>query len=243
VRVRSWSVTVTATTVVVLAALVAVGAGGAPSDAVTRPARTRLPVPVLLVHGFDGSSASWHVMVTRLERAGYPPDRIDTISYSSSISNVDVAHQIVQAVAALRRRTGAAQVDIVSHSMGAISSRYYLEDLGGTASVDAWVSLAGVNSGTIWAYGCYFLSPCREMVPTASLLGDLNRDFPPVGATRYATWWSPCDTAVVPHTNAELPGARNTETACLGHSDLKSDPTVFAQVLRFLREVPRATVR
>jgi triacylglycerol lipase len=230
-------------TLAVLAALVVVGAVGTRSDAAAHPPRVGLPVPVLLVHGFDGSSASWHVMVSRLEVAGYPRDRIDAISYSSSISNVDVAHQIAQAVATLRARTGAAKVDIVSHSMGAISSRYYLEDLGGTASVDAWVSLAGVNSGTVWAYGCYFLSPCREMVPTSSLLGELNRDFSPVGTTRYATWWSPCDTAVVPHSNAELPGAHNTETACLGHSDLKTDPTVFAQVLRFLREVPRATVR
>ena len=120
--------------------------------------------------------------------------------------------------------------------MGAISSRYYLERLGGTNAVDAWVSLAGVNEGTIWAYGCYVLTPCQEMVPTSSLLDDLNRDFPPSGATRFGAWWSPCDTTIVPNTNAELAGAVNTETKCLGHSDLKTDPTVFTQVLRFLQQ-------
>ena len=132
-------------------------------------------------------------------------------------------------------RTGAARVDIVSHSMGAISSRYYLERLGGTSAVDAWVSLAGVNEGTIWAYACFVLTQCREMVPSSSLLDDLNRTFPPAGATRYAAWWSPCDTTVVPSRNAELAGAVNTETRCIRHSALKTDATVFAQVLRFLQ--------
>ncbi len=137
-------------------------------------------------------------MVQRLHDAGYPADRVEAISYDRSVSNVDIAQQIHHAVDDLRVRTGARRVDIVSHSMGAISSRYYLERLGGTSAVDAWVSLAGVNEGTIWAYACFVLTQCREMVPSSSLLDDLNRTFPPAGATRYATWWSPCDTTVVP---------------------------------------------
>ena len=118
--------------------------------------------------------------------------------------------------------------------MGAIASRYYLERLGGAAHVDAWVSLAGVNEGTVWAYGCYVMAPCREMVPTSSLLHGLNDRFQPRGTTRYAAWWSPCDDAIVPRSNAELSGARNTKTSCLGHSAIKSDPRVLAQVERFL---------
>jgi len=38
----------------------------------------------------------------------------------------------------------------------------------------------------------------------------------------------------VPQANAKLPGARNTETACLGHSALKSDPTVLGQLIDWL---------
>ncbi len=221
--------------VVGLAVAAPVGVRGAAAAAAAKR-KPKLPDPVLLVHGFDGSSASWKVMVQRLHDAGYPASRVDAISYDSSASNVDVAQQIGRAVDALRARTGAEHVDIVSHSMGAISSRYYLERLGGTNTVDAWVSLAGVNEGTIWAYGCYVLTPCREMVPTSSLLDNLNRHFPPSGPTRFATWWSPCDTTIVPNANAELTGAMNHETKCLGHSDLKTDLTVFSQVLRFIQQ-------
>jgi triacylglycerol lipase len=173
-------------------------------------------------------------MTASLLAHGYQADEIDAMSYDSHESNVETARRIADEVEALRQRTGAARVDVVSHSMGAIASRYYLERLGGTADVDAWVSLAGVNEGTVWAYGCFVLAPCREMVPTSSLLHGLNDAFRPASSTRYATWWSPCDEAIVPHGNAELPGARNTETTCLGHSDIKRDPTVLGQVERFL---------
>jgi triacylglycerol esterase/lipase EstA (alpha/beta hydrolase family) len=194
--------------------------------------------PVLLVHGFNGSGAGWHAMAAYLRTQGYHADEIDAMSYDSGASNVDTARRIAEEAAALRARTGAERIDVVSHSMGAISSRYYVERLGGAAHVDAWVSLAGVNEGTVWAYGCYPLTPCREMVPSSSVLRRLAGAFRPAGPTRYGAWWSPCDEAIVPRANAELSGAQNVETACLGHSELKSDPTVLAQVRHFLDERP-----
>jgi triacylglycerol lipase len=214
---------------------VAVLALGAPAAAArTRPTALVTRDPVLLVHGFNGSGAGWHAMTAYLRTQGYRADEIDAMSYDSDASNVDVAHQIAREAAALRERTGASRIDVISHSMGAISSRYYLERLGGAAHVDAWVSLAGVNEGTVWAYGCYPLTPCQEMVPTSSVLHRLNDGFRATGPTRYAAWWSPCDEAIIPRGNAELPGAHNIETACLGHSELKTDPTVLSQVGRFL---------
>jgi triacylglycerol lipase len=191
-------------------------------------------VPVLLVHGFNGSGANWTALVQALEHAGWQADEIDAMNYDSTKSNKAIAQQIADEVAALKARTGASRVDVVSHSMGAISTRWYLEHLGGTASVAAWASLAGVNEGTVWAYGCYLLTPCKEMTPSSTVLDDLARHLDTSGATRYATWWSPCDEAVVPQSNAKLPGARNTETACLGHSAVKSDPTVLGQVVDWL---------
>ena len=214
---------------------VAVLALGVPVAAArTRPTAAATHDPVLLVHGFHGSSASWHAMTAHLRSEGYRTDEIDAISYDSEGSNVDVAHQIAREAAALRARTGASRIDVISHSMGAISSRYYLERLGGAAHVDAWVSLAGVNEGTVWAYGCYLLTQCRDMVPSSSVLHRLNDGFHAVGPTRYAAWWSPCDDTIIPHDHAELAGAHNVETACLDHSAVKTDPTVLAQVGRFL---------
>ena len=206
--------------------IVASGVTVASSSSIATAASThaaKAPDPILLVHGFDGSGASWRVMVGRLRAAGYPASRIDAISYDSTASNVDVAQQISRAVDGLRARTGARAVDIVSPRWGR-SRRATTSSVSAARPVDAWVSLAGVNEGTIWAYGCFVLTPCQEMVPTSSLLDDLNRDFPPSGATRFGAWWSPCDTAIVPATNAELAGAVNTETGCLGHPTSRPTP-------------------
>ena len=202
----------------------------------TKAIGVRRPDPVLLVHGFRGSSQGWHSMIETLAAKGYRASEIAAIDYDSDHSNVDVAHDIARAAAALRASTGAARIDVVSHSMGAISSRYYLERLGGAAHVDAWVSLAGVNEGTVWAYGCYVLTQCREMVPTSSVLGELNDDFHPAATTRYGAWWSPCDEAIIPRGNAELAGAFNVETPCLDHTDVRTDPHVLAQVVQFLAQ-------
>jgi triacylglycerol lipase len=199
------------------------------------PRASARPDPVLLVHGFRGSSSGWHALEASLRDRGFRDTEIDAIDYDSDASNVDVARQIAREADALRARTGAARIDVVTHSMGAISSRYWLERLGGAAHVDAWVSLAGVNEGTVWAYGCYVLTPCQEMVPTSSVLRGLDDRFRATGATRYGAWWSPCDEAIVPRANAELAGARNVETACLGHTEMRTDPRVLAQVVEFLR--------
>jgi triacylglycerol lipase len=212
-----------------------VGVIAAPVASARATKASARPDPVLLVHGFRGSSSGWHALEAALRASGYRDSEIDAIDYGDDASNVEVARLIAREADALRARTGAARVDVVTHSMGAISSRYWMERLGGAAKVDAWVSLAGVNQGTVWAYGCYVLAPCREMVPTSSVLGGLNDRFRAGGTTRYGAWWSPCDDAIVPRTNAELPGAHNVETACLDHTAMRSDPTVLDQVVRFLR--------
>jgi triacylglycerol lipase len=202
-------------------------------------ARTTARVPVLLVHGFNGSPSGWGAMIATLERAGWPVASVTAMSYDSTLSNEDIAYQVAQEVARLRARTGATRVDVVSHSMGALSTRWYLEHLGGTSAVDTWVSLGGVNQGTIWAYGCFVLAPCRDMVPTSPMLAELERRFPPAGATRFAAWWSPCDELIVPTDSARLPGARNHETDCIDHTALRSDPTVLGEVVALLRKPVR----
>jgi triacylglycerol lipase len=219
--------------VLALAALLAaamVPATPAAARAAARPTRD----PVLLVHGFNGSGASWHIMKDRLLQAGYPVRAIDAMSYDSERSNVDIAKQIEAEVDALLARTGATKVDVIAHSMGAISARFYVEHLGGEGKVDAFVSLGGVNRGTYWAVGCAVLVSCREMVPGSSLLDELAPNVQSDLPTRFAAWWSPCDPAILPPTNAELPGAVNTETGCLGHSDLKTDGRVVSEVLAFV---------
>ena len=51
----------------------------------------------------------------------------------------------------------------------------------------------------------------------------------------YGTWWSPCDEVINPDSSVALSGATNTQTACMSHSSLHENATVYAQVREFVR--------
>jgi len=200
------------------------------------PAQAATPTahqPILFVHGYNSDGSTWNDMLASFRAAGYSDAELFAISYNSNQSNVTTAQQLETKVNEIRQQTGWATVDIISHSMGSLSSRYYLKNLGGQGLVDAWVSLAGANHGTSTARFCGAVS-CREMRVGSSFLTGLNAGDETPGVVRYRTWWSPCDSTINPDSSVSLTGATNTKTACLGHSALLSNSTVFGQVKTFV---------
>lgn len=191
--------------------------------------------PILFVHGFSGAAWNWDVMVDRFKVDGYPAAELRAISYNSAQSNATTAQEVAREVQELRAATGAAKVDIVSHSMGGLSSRYYLRNLGGSASVDEWVSIGGPNHGTWTALACTLLASCREMVPGSSFLNALNSGDETPGSVRYGTFWSPCDEIINPDGSVILSGATNTRTGCIGHLSLLASSSVYSGVRDFVR--------
>jgi triacylglycerol lipase len=184
--------------------------------------------PVLFVHGYNGDAANWNTMADRFKADGWPSSHLRQWTYDSRQSNTVTAQQLSTEADRLLAATGATEVDIVSHSMGGLSSRHYLKNLGGTSKVDAWVSLGGPNHGTDTANSCFDTS-CTEMRIGSSFLTSLNSGDETPGSPRYATWWSPCDTVINPDSSVSLSGAANTRTACLTHTGLLTDATVYAQ--------------
>jgi len=191
--------------------------------------------PILFVHGYTSDASAWNTMISRFQADGWESNRLFAYTFSSTKSNASIAQDVKARVDQIRATTGATKVDIITHSMGGLSSRYYLKNLGGQANVDDWVSLGGPNHGTTWAYGCFFFSPCNQMIPGSSFLNGLNSGDETPGAVNYGTWWSPCDELINPDTSVILSGASNTQTSCMGHSALRTDLTVYGQVREFVR--------
>jgi triacylglycerol lipase len=185
--------------------------------------------PIVFVHGWNSNNTVWNTMAADFQQDGWPSSYLDQWKYNYSQSNVTTAQQLSQEVDRVLASTGASKVDIISHSMGGLSSRYYTKNLAGDAKVDAWVSLGGPNHGTDTANACFDTS-CGEMRAGSSFLNALNSGDETPGTSRYATWWSPCDTTINPDSSVALSGAANTKTSCLSHSALKTDATVYAQV-------------
>jgi triacylglycerol lipase len=198
------------------------------------PATASAADPILFVHGWNSSSSTWTTMVDRFAADGWTSAELNNWSYNTSQSNATTAQQIATKVDGILTATGAAKVDVISHSMGGLSSRYYVKNLGGSAKVDEWVSLGGPNHGTDTANFC-FSTACSEMRIGSSFLAALNATDETPGAVAYRTWWSPCDTVINPDSSVSLSGATNTKTACISHSALHEDATVYAQVRDYVR--------
>lgn len=191
------------------------------------------PDPIVFVHGWNSSGSTWDTMAGRFAADGWPASHLDQWTYNTSQSNATTASQLSAEIDRVLAATGATKVDVVTHSMGGLSSRYFLKNLGGDTKVDAWISLGGPNHGTDTANFCGGAS-CTEMRPGSTFLNALNTGDETPGASRYATWWSPCDSTINPDSSVALTGATNTKTACLSHGALRTDTTVYGQVKSFV---------
>ena len=191
--------------------------------------------PILFIHGYGGNTSNWDTIRQRFLADGWQDIELYAYNYSFITSNATNAAEIRDQINDIISKTGATKVDIIAHSMGSISSRYYLKNLGGNEKIDAWVSLAGPNHGTDYVenQNCNF-TPCKEIIPGSAFLLALNGGDETPGLTRYATWRSPCDTTINPDESVILSGATNTLTSCLVHFNLLTDQTVYQQVRGFV---------
>jgi triacylglycerol lipase len=187
--------------------------------------------PILFVHGYLGSTANWDTMRQRFLSDGWKDYELYAYNYSFLSSNATSAAEIRDQVSDIMSKTGATKVDIIAHSMGSVSSRYYLKNLGGSEKVHAWVSLAGPNHGTddVDRQNCQTV-PCREIAPGSAFLLALNAVDETPGLTLYATWRSTCDTTIIPTSSVILSGATNNIEACVFHFNFLVDAGVYQEV-------------
>src|SRR5947209_16696068 len=78
-------------------------------------------LPILFVHGIEGTGAQFESQALRFTSNGYPASWIDEVDYNSTTAAGDqtqVDAQIDQKIAELEQRTGAKQVEVVAHSLG-----------------------------------------------------------------------------------------------------------------------------
>ncbi|WP_020574532.1 esterase/lipase family protein [Actinopolymorpha alba] len=145
--------------------------------------------PVILVHGFLATSINMAVMKRSFEDAGYPAYTLDL----PGANNIENAHAIARLVDHLRTTTGASKVSLVSHSMGGLSTRYYLKRLGGTAHVRSYVAFGTPQYG--FAPACLLLLDDlgKQMCPSSGFLADLNAGDDTPGDVAYTTMRSSLD--------------------------------------------------
>jgi triacylglycerol lipase len=190
--------------------------------------------PVIFVHGFAGDASNWVAAIAAFRLAGYTSSELYTYDYNWAGDNKVSARGLGTMVDQVRARTGAAQVDIVNHSMGGLVTGWYVNELGGQPKVRHVASIAGANHGTTSAFACIALVSCQEMAPGSSFITQYTAGDETPGNTRYATWYSPCDGVIIPYTSTPLAGASNHFVLCQNHLGFLVDPFVLTAVIQFL---------
>ena len=191
------------------------------------PAQAQAPPnPVVLVHGFTGSPSSMATLKSRFEAQGRQAFSID---YNTE-NNVTNASQLASFINSVKAQTGASKVDLVVHSMGGLSSRYYLKNLGGTANVEQFVSLGSPHYGVVSA--CLLpTSLGGQMCPFSSFLSSLNSGDDTPGSLLYTTIYSTSDGVVSTSSSRLDGGACFKQVSSVNHSGLTTNATVFTSVL------------
>ncbi|MFT3924715.1 MAG: lipase [Myxococcales bacterium] len=192
--------------------------------------------PVLLVHGIWDTSRSLKVLAESLRGRGFSQVETVDLSPASGLSRLEaLAHQVAMHVAALRERTGAAHIDLLGFSMGALVSRWYLQRLGGTAWVRKFVSISGPHHGTWTAYGLPFRG-VRQMRPESPLLRQLAGHREELGNVAVHCLYTPFDAMIVPAESSVLPGARSVHRIpVVLHRWMVTDPRVLDLVASLLK--------
>lgn len=214
-----------------LAAMLTLTAHSTAAEAAqSAPARN----PVVFVHGYTGDASNWNTAKRVFQEAGYSSERLFAYEYNSYGDNRTNASRLATFVKDVKSKTGAAQVDIVNHSMGGLVSLWYLKVLNGNPDVGHLASIAGANHGTYTAGWCLMFTTCRQMYPGSSFIKTLTDGDETAGATKYATWYSSCDGVINPYTSTRLTGATNHEVECEEHVAFLSDTTVLKEIAGFL---------
>lgn len=117
--------------------------------------------PVFFVHGYGMSAKFWEPIISYLTRHGYPRRYLKAINLrpNNSSNIVSAEKQIAPAIEELLHSINMflkknypailpkTKVDLISHSMGALSARWYAAKVR-PDRVRNWISLGGANHGT-----------------------------------------------------------------------------------------------
>ncbi len=177
--------------------------------------------PILMVHGAgDNGSRSFVTMASRLDRTGRP---VYALTFAHPHGDVfKQAELIADAIARIRHRTGAEQVDLVAHSKGGTSASIYLSNAANTdwgrpdyasagtvyrgdvrRAVFIATPLAGTDTTFRWTANNY-----AALDSDTALTPSSWSTYYPAGA---ASWWNSVDLSAQDHLSADgdlFPGQR-----------------------------------
>lgn len=169
-----------------MVSVVAATLGLLAATAVTSPAPGRADTnyPVLLVHGGAGNPGNFKEMERRLAADGYRPFTVNLgFPGVDTVRNADVIGAEVDKILAV---TGASKIHLVGHSMGGLSTRYYIKMRNGLSKVATYTAFGTPQHGNP-GHTCQPWEPVPDQCPSGKVMKDLNAGDDTPGAIYYTS--------------------------------------------------------
>jgi triacylglycerol lipase len=183
-----------------------------PENGRRRPRSHSLPLrPVLLVHGFCGSDASWAVVARALRARGTAVESFTYLPFGTSVEGL--ANRLVTEARKILSETGADKIHLVGHSLGGVLIAQAIADDRLRGRVDTVVTLGSPFGGSPWAKLLPFGAIARALREGSPLLRRLACAPPPTGV-RWLAFTAPLD-FVVPGLRS-VPGHGQAERVTVG---------------------------
>lgn len=151
------------------------------------PAQAGGDVPVVFVHGQQGSAQQWQSTAKRFSANGHADSRLHAFEYDTTIPTNDHAIAALDAfIDGVRARTGAAEVDVIAHSRGTTVMHAYLAAPERAAEVRRYVNVDGRSSASPPG-GVSTLALWGSLQPGGSIGGATNVHLTHLGHTEATT--------------------------------------------------------
>lgn len=194
-------------------------------------ARTRGPRPIIVLHGYAQNRAIFMPLAWALQRAGLGP--VYGFEYWTLGRIAAGARQLGWFVDEVRERSGAAEVDLIGHSMGGIVARYYAAIAGGDAVVRNLVTIGSPHGGT--AFSKIAIGHATRELVLGSQLCQRLAAAPPLQHAKLTSIWSLHDALVPGALQPAIPGAEILMYEDLGHVAMLGSRRVAREIIQRLR--------
>lgn len=191
--------------------------------------------PVVLVPGYRDNEHKMRYVEAALAEAGF---QVHSLSPQPSDGTVGI-DQLAQRLAQQIEETfdPGVRCDYVGFSMGGLIGRYYLQQLGGTARVTHFITVATPHRGTLTAQALGHYPALHQMTPDSDFLAQLNSDLEHLEQTNFRAVWTPFDLSVTPPANAYLPDFPHYRVWSPFHATMLMDPWVVRLLVNLLQEI------
>ncbi len=190
------------------------------------------PRPIIMLHGYAMNRANFVPLASRL--AAVPLGPIFGFEYWSLGRVSTAARRLGEFVTQVREHTGAAQVDLIGHSMGGVVGRYYACIGGGDGIVKNLVTIGSPHLGTeisVMGIG----RSRKELVRGSSLVTRLEVA-KPLAHTKLTVIWSRADGMVPGARQARVAGVDEIIYDDLGHIAMLTSQRVAQDVIAALQK-------